>query len=49
MPKKNIEAGDELFYDYGLVVEGKQTKKVKKRIRMSLRTKKLPQNHVGKK
>ena len=28
--KKNIEAGDELFYDYGLVVEGKQTKKLKK-------------------
>ena len=28
--KKNIDAGDELFYDYGLVVEGKQTKKLKK-------------------
>jgi SET domain-containing protein len=28
--KKDIAAGDELFYDYGLVVEGKQTKKLKK-------------------
>jgi SET domain-containing protein len=28
--KKDIDAGDELFYDYGLIVEGKQTKKLKK-------------------
>jgi SET domain-containing protein len=28
--KKDIAVGDELFYDYGLVVEGKQTKKLKK-------------------
>ena len=28
--KKNIKAGDELFYDYGLVIEGKISKKLKK-------------------
>lgn len=28
--KKNIKAGDELFYDYGLEVEDKLTKKLKK-------------------
>jgi len=27
---KNIAKGDELFYDYGLVVEDKITKKMKK-------------------
>jgi SET domain-containing protein len=28
--KKNIKAGEELFYDYGLHVEGKITKEIKK-------------------
>jgi len=28
--KKKIKAGEELFYDYGLEVEGKRTKKLKK-------------------
>jgi uncharacterized protein len=28
--KKNIKAGDELFYDYGLAIEGKITKSLKK-------------------
>ncbi len=27
---KNIEPGDELFYDYGLVIDGKLTKKLKR-------------------
>ncbi len=28
--KKNIKAGEELFYDYGLVIEGKISKQLKK-------------------
>ena len=28
--KKNIKPGDELYYDYGLQIEGKLTKKLKK-------------------
>ena len=28
--KKNIKSGDELFYDYGLQLEGKITKEIKK-------------------
>lgn len=27
---RDIEAGEELFYDYGLVIDGRQTKKLKK-------------------
>ncbi|MCS6763363.1 MAG: SET domain-containing protein-lysine N-methyltransferase [Candidatus Protistobacter heckmanni] len=27
---RKIKAGEELFYDYGLVIEGRQTKKLKK-------------------
>jgi SET domain-containing protein len=27
---RNIEAGEELFYDYGLVIDGRHTPKLKK-------------------
>jgi SET domain-containing protein len=38
--RKNIKAGDELFYDYSLDVEGKQTKALKKDYRCCCGSKK---------
>jgi uncharacterized protein len=44
---RDIAPGEELFYDYGLVIDERYTPKLKKRVRLPLRQPALPRHDAG--